>query len=88
MKFSTVKLDPNPNEHTWDIRFSDLPYDRQAVKNPTPHSLGFFHYPTKWGKQKGFDKLKQHMIQIHKEEIAKLQESLAALETLEIGDVK
>ena len=84
MYYNTVEIKPDRGNDckTWSVCFSALPFDREPG-NYHPSSLGFMHYPRKWGKQKGFDTLKSHMIAEHEKKIEELTKSLAQLKKLE-----
>jgi hypothetical protein len=84
MKFSTVQIRPSGHKRDrWEVSFSDLPFDRVDEKQG-PHSLGFYHYPRKMGKEKAFEAMKAHIVKKHEEEIAALTKSLAQLMALKM----
>lgn len=72
------------DEKKWDVRWSKDDTDRVDSKPYKPHPLGFFHYPRFMGLKKAFRLLKEEIIKQHKDEIERLQKSLAALEKLEL----
>jgi hypothetical protein len=89
MKYSLVEIRPNPKfcEEPWRVEFSSVdPYDRESKKEYTPNGLGFFHFPRKWGAQKGFDVLKTDMIERRKAHIAAIQKDIDEIEKLELPD--
>ena len=82
MKYSTVDIRPNYSGTEWTVTFKDLPYDRVKT-DAQPHSAGFYHYPTRMGKRKAFDALKEKLMLEHRTRIKDLQRSLEQLEALE-----
>ena len=87
MKYSTVEITPKSFEEVgwWKVHYYDIPYEREEV-SIQPSTLGYFYYPTEWGVQKGFEILKQRMIDWHKSEIETLQNSLDALKKLKLEE--
>ena len=81
MKYSTVDIRPNYSGTEWSVSFKDLPYDRVKT-DAQPHSAGFYHYPTRMGKRKAFDALKEKLMHEHRIKIQDLQRSLELLEAL------
>lgn len=81
MYYDTVEI--VPLKDVWEIRFSALPKNRESIKS-VPHAFGFFHYPRKWGKKRGFQVLKDDMIKRRKEIIAELSREIESLSMLEI----
>lgn len=79
MLYDTIELLPQHGFGVWNVTHSRVPGDREPRKKYLPHGLGFFHYPRKWGVKRGFDALKAAMVKRHKDEIARLEKSLAAL---------
>lgn len=84
MYYSTVRIRPSIDADTWEVFFSDMPYDREPGGEHIS-GLGFYHYNRRKGKQKAFDTLKADMIKRHKDEIQKLEKSLKKLEMLGSG---
>lgn len=86
MKYSTVQIRPSPiDRNDWDVSFADLDGDR-TMTAPGPHSLGFYHYPTKLGRAKAFAKLRDYLLKKHDDEIDALQKSRAKLRNLEYAE--
>ncbi len=84
MKYSTVEIKPQGYKRdTWEISFYDLDGDR-IKESHGPHSLGFYHYPRKLGKEKAFNELKSFLISKHSAEIERLAKSLKKLKELEL----
>lgn len=84
MKFSTVEILPSGNKRNkWEVRFSDLDGDRMN-EGHGPHSLGFYHYPRRMGKDKAFEALRAHLIAKHEEQLAALTKSLKKLKALKM----
>jgi len=84
MKYSTVEIKPQGYKRdTWEVSFYDLDGDR-VEESPGPHSLGFYHYPRKLGKEKAFNKLKSLLISKHSAEIERLTKSLKKLKELRL----
>ena len=81
MYYDTVEIKPIAGK--WVVNHSQMDGDRQSSKEYTPHAMGFFHYPRKWGVQKGFRLLKKAMIKRHEDEIAALTKSLSSLRLVE-----
>lgn len=70
----------------WVVTHSQVSGDRQPRPGNvyTPSTLGFFHYPRKWGVEKGLRVLKAAMMKRHKVEIADLTKSLAKLRSVKL----
>jgi hypothetical protein len=49
---------------------------------------GVFHYPRRWGVQKGFSLLKESMIKRHEDEINALMKSLSELRLVQLPNDK
>ena len=88
MKYDTIEIRPTSfDDKRWRVLYDNSDkIDRVSRKKYEPHSLGFFIFPRKWGPVKGFKTLKNHMIELRKAEIAKLQQSIQELEELELPD--
>lgn len=89
MKYSCIEIRPTPKfcKEPWEVKFDDTDsVDRISCKKYIPHSLGFFHFPRKWGAQKGFDILKKDMIEKRKERIKSLQKDIEAIESLQLPE--
>lgn len=78
MYYDAIELIPVPG-FGWVARHHQVSGDREPRKDYTPHALGFFHYPRKWGIERGFAALRKVMIERHEAEIARLEKSLDAL---------
>ena len=86
MLYGTVFIEPSAYTNSWTYRFNTIDGERGGVKDGNsnqPSSIGFYHYPRKMGKKNAFEKLKQHLIKKHVEEIARLYLSLEQLYQLE-----
>lgn len=84
MKYSTIEIRPQGYERDiWEISFYDLDGDR-VEESHGPHSLGFYHYPRKLGKEKAFNELKAFLISKHTAEIERLTKSLKKLNELKL----
>jgi hypothetical protein len=82
MKYKTVQIRPTL-KNIWEVVF--LKTDgTERMGTSIPNALGFYHYPETLSDKKAGEKLRKKMIDIHKEEISKLQKSLKQLESLEI----
>jgi hypothetical protein len=87
MYYDTVEIKPVNGK--WVFKHYKMNLDRQSSKGYTPNSdLGFFHYPRKWGDQKGFRLLKEAIIKRHEDEIAKLTKSLSELRLVKLPNDK
>jgi len=89
MKYSLIEILPNPKfcEEPWSVKFDDTdPHDREPCKQYSPHGLGFFYFPRKWGSQKGFDVLKADMIERRQKEIKAIQKDINQIKKLELPD--
>lgn len=82
MYYDTVEIRPVKGQ--WIVLHRALDGDRIASKTCTPSASGFFHYPRKWGIERGFEKLKAEMIWRHQQEIEKLTKSIEALKSLQL----
>ncbi len=84
MQYDLVEIRPKGifKDRKWCVDFSKDDRDRESSPKSVPYSLGFYHYPRNMGKRKAFGKLKRLLVGRHKEEIAKLEESLRQLEEL------
>ena len=81
MKYSLIEI--RPKQDSWQVSLDDTDNrDRVSQKSYVPHSLEFFRFPRNWGGEKGFEVLKNHLIQKHQYEIARLEKSLSALKKL------
>jgi hypothetical protein len=85
MLYDTVEINPSGNGK-WSVTFSSLNRQREEKDEYLPNAMGFFHYPRKWGKQKGFNILKNYMIKQHEQEIARLRKSLKALKSVSYNE--
>lgn len=85
MYYSVVRITPDRITKSWSVSVEDLDGDRVA-EDRDPMALGFYIFPRTIGVKKAFQALKKKMIQRHKEELAKLQESLEKLEKLTMPD--
>lgn len=85
MHYDTVEITPSGGGE-WAVGFSTSDKDRIKVINPVPNSLGFFHYPRRWSKQKAFTMLRDHLVKMHNEEIDALIKSRNALLGLPVPD--
>jgi hypothetical protein len=83
MKFSTVEIRPGGRRGKWEVRFSEMDGDR-VFESHGPHSMGFYHYPRRIGKEKAFEALRAHLVTKHEDEIAALTESLGELKALKM----
>jgi hypothetical protein len=78
MYYDTVEIRPLGGK--WVVNHYKMDKDRQPRENYTPNVvLGFFHYPRKWGVEKGLRLLKEAIIKRHKDEIDRLTKSLSEL---------
>ncbi len=84
MHYDLIEISARGTE--WVVTHSQVAGNRQPRPGDiyTPSALGFFHYPRKWGVEKGFKVLKAEMMKRHKAEIASLTKSLAALRRVKL----
>lgn len=80
MKYSAVYI--KPGKESWSVRFEDI--GERKGGDYQPLSNGTYYYPTKMGKEKAFNKLKEYLLQRHIYEFNKLIESLTGLQLLEM----
>lgn len=66
----------------WVVFHQELPYDRKKGEQRLNGTLGFFHYPREWGKEKAFEVLRGQMIEERLKVIAELQNQIEQLRAL------
>jgi hypothetical protein len=81
MKYDIVHIKPALGGKGWETYIQIDDQDRESGKT-SPNGLGFYYFPRKMGKRKGFQKLKNYLIKRHKNEIKQLQKSLVELKNL------
>jgi hypothetical protein len=88
MKYNLIELRKQPEilGGKWQVKYDNTdPYNRMSRRSYKPDSdLGFFYYPRKWGPQKGFDVLKQSMIEARQNMIDALQRQIDELNELQL----
>jgi hypothetical protein len=94
MKYKCVKLDVKTlpkdgrskrrrTERKWTVSVYLEEGDRVETET-CPNNLGFYYYPETMSDQEAFDKLKQHLINLHDAQIAEMIESRDKLSKLEL----
>ncbi len=83
MYYDSVQIRIN-TDGSWRVYHFQLDGDREPSKEYTPQNMGFFHYPRKWGIEKAFKLLKEHMIKCRQEEIDHLTKSINNLSSLSL----
>lgn len=88
MKYSTVEIVPDAFNSGWRVKYDDTDHhDRESRKEYLPNAgLGFFHYPRKWGVEKGFLILKNEMIRVRQEKINSIMQDIEEIKNLQLPD--
>ena len=81
MLYDTIEIKQMLNGE-WVVLHRELPYDREKGEQRLNGTLGFFHYPREWGKEKAFEVLRDHMIEERLKVIAELQHQVDQLRAL------
>jgi len=85
VNYTTVKIEQGNSGVVWAVTYTDIG-DRQDRDTHIPCALGVFSYPTEWGQRKGFEMLRDCMIQAHTKEIERLNTSVRMLRQLRHPD--
>jgi len=84
MYYDCVEIKPDGKGGWYSIHYQQK---GDRLENCTaPSAYGFYHYPREWGIEKGFQTLKNTMIERHEKEIEQLTSSLNALRLVELPE--
>ena len=81
MLYDTIEIKLMINGE-WAVLHQELPYERKEGEQRLNGTLGFFHYPREWGKEKAFEVLQDQMIEGRLKVIAELQNQVDQLRAL------
>lgn len=87
MKYKFVQILPTVDFDGWSVFFGSDDQDRERTKTD-PSPMGHYWYPRSMADKSAFDRLKACMIRKHRQEIERLQKSMAELERFEFGKSK